>query len=230
MDQLLRFLQTYEIWIYLLLGGVGAVYLHKLLSSYQDWRGAIFGLERENAQRKLSASLTILVLIMLFAATEFVMVSFVSPVLPKTAALLTPTIDLLATPTITLSPEMSAAGTTQPPAVPQAAEAESGCVAGEIEWNLPAAGEEISGSVELFATITIPDLAFYKYEYGQPGSETWVTLAGGNSIKNNELIGTWNTEQLLPGDYRLRLIVYNTQNQQLPACELSIRVIAPKQR
>ena len=79
----------------------------------------------------------------------------------------------------------------------------------------------------MFATINLPDLGYYKYEYNQAGSDTWTTLAGGNVAKNNELIGIWDTELLTPGDYRLRLVVYNSQNQELPACELSVQVTPP---
>lgn len=224
MEQFFRFLQNYEIWVYLLLGAVAVLYLQKFFRSWREWRSAIFGLERENAQRKLSASLSILALLFILAIAEFFLVTFVIPVFPKTTALLTPTLDLLATPTITLSADLAQGGALA--GTPQPALAE-GCIAGQIEWNAPTPGAEVSGAVELYATVSIADLGYYKYEYMQSGSENWVTLTGGNTPKNNELIGTWNTEQLLPGDYRLRLVVYNTQNQQLPPCELPVHVTAP---
>jgi len=226
MEQFFRFLQAYEIWLYLLLGAVAILYFQRFIRSWQEWRSAIFGLERENAQRKFSLSLTILGLLILLAAVEFILVTFVIPAYPKTAALLTPTLDLLATPTITLPPGLAQSGSSSQAETPQPSLAE-GCVAGQIEWNAPSPGEEISGAVELYATINIADLGYYKYEYKQSGSENWVTLTGGNQPKNNELIGTWNTEQLFPGDYQLRLVVYNTQNEQLSPCELPVQVTPP---
>ncbi|MCC6148482.1 MAG: hypothetical protein IT308_13065 [Anaerolineaceae bacterium] len=226
MEQFFHFLQVYETWLYLLLGAVALVYFRRLLRSWQEWRASLFGLERENAQRKLTASISILVLLTFLFAAEFILVSFVIPVFPKTAALLTPTLDLLATPTITLQANL--AGVPAPlPEGTQLPSAGAGCLPEEVEWNAPAAGGEISGAVELYATINIPDLGYYKYEYRQSGSEDWTTLTGGNSPKNNELIGTWNTEALLPGDYQLRLVVYNTQNDQLTPCELQVQVTPP---
>lgn len=225
MDSLFHFLQTYEIWIYLLLGVVGLFYLQRLVRSWSEWHAAVFGLERENAQRKLSAAGSILVLLFFLATAEFVLVSFVMPAYPSTAMLLTPTLDFLATPTITLQPDQQPgqAALAETPAP----SAEGGCVPGEIEWNAPLQQAQVSGAVELFATVNLPDLGYYKYEFIQSGTDVWTTLAGGNTARNNELVGTWNTELLMPGDYRLRLIVFNSQNQELPPCELSVQVIPP---
>lgn len=227
MDQILRFLQAYEIWIYLFLGVVGIFYLQSFIRSWTEWRSAIFGLEKENAQRKLSAAISILALLFFLAAAEFILISFVMPAYPTTAMLLTPTLDLFATPTITLSPGMNLSEADLSDATPVPLSG-GGCVAGQIEWNRPAPQEQVSGAVELYATINIPDLGYYKYEVNQSGTDVWEPLAGGNTVKNNELIGTWNTESRVPGDYRLRLIVHNSQDQELAPCELSLQV-APVQ-
>ena len=83
MDELLRFLQKYEIWIYVVLGVGSLFYIQRLLVAWNEWRNTLFGLERESAQRKLSASLTILILMALIIVSEFAIVSFVVPGFPQ---------------------------------------------------------------------------------------------------------------------------------------------------
>lgn len=222
MEELLRFLATYELWIYILLGAVGVICLRKLIIAWKEWRSTVFGLERENAQRRFGAALSSAILIVLLGAVEFALVSFVAPLYPQSFVSATPTINSLTTPTVLVSalgesPENATKISNPLPS-------SQGCIAGQIEWTFPQAGEEISGSIELRGTVNLPDLAFYKYEFSQPGSDTWTTLAGGNTKKVDEVLGTWNTSALAAGDYRLRLIVYNTQNQALPSCEILIRV------
>ena len=39
--------------------------------------------------------------------------------------------------------------------------------------------------------------------------------------------GTWDTSQLVPGDYLLRLVVTDNVNNLFPACVISVRVVAP---
>ena len=46
MEEVLRFLESNEILIYLITGSVGLFYLFRLLVSWRDWRGTMYGLER----------------------------------------------------------------------------------------------------------------------------------------------------------------------------------------
>jgi hypothetical protein len=102
MDEALRFFRTYEVWIYLLLGLGGLIYLRKFILAWQELRGAGFGLERDSAQARLNQSASALVLLFTLVIIEFVLVSFIAPTMPGATPLLTPTLDLLATSTITL--------------------------------------------------------------------------------------------------------------------------------
>ncbi len=261
MEELLPFLQKYEIWIYVLLGAVAFVYLQRLVSAWRIWQGSVFGLEREIGQRRFSTALTILVLLVIFILVEFVIVSFVAPSYPQVYALPTPTLDLLATPTVTLPVAAEAVTATAaaltgdqvvtsgtPSAggdsTPNAADAKNpapkagtptvaltplaeGCIAGQIEWSYPKSGDEITATVELKGTVNVPNLGFYKYEYAQPGEDVWTTIAAGNQPKVNGQIGFWNTSQLEPGDYLLRLVVADNQNKLFPACQIPVRITKP---
>ena len=140
---------------------------------------------------------------------------------------MTPTVDLLAgnsgtaLPDLVGSPPSIGVGTSNPPV------ASDGCIATQIEWIYSKNGDEISGTVELIGTVNIPTIGFYKYEFSPVGSEEWMTIAAGNQPKFEEMIGVWNTEALIPGDYQLRLVVTDSQNETLPVCTVSVTIAAP---
>lgn len=226
MDELLRFLQKYEAWIYAIIGLGALVYIQRLFHAWNDWRNTLFGLERESAQRRLSAALTVLVLLALLVLSEFLIVSFVIPSLPQQSTLATPTLDLLATATATLPPVQETTPTASSINATVAPLTE-GCTAGVIEWTSPRPGEAVSAAIELKGTVNVPNLGFYKYEYASAGSDTWTTIAAGNQPLVNALIGAWNTTQLVPGDYLLRLVVTDNQNNLFPACVVHIRIVSP---
>jgi hypothetical protein len=230
MDVVLRFLEENEVWIYVVAGLAALLTLRWLLKAWQDWRNSVFGLERDIVQRKLAARLTVLVLLGLLILTEFLIVSFVIPANPRMLTLPTATLDILATPTVTLPAGLGSPQTPTPAdaGLPtQGAPITEGCTSGQIEWIYPKAGDSLAQSVELKGTVNVPNLGFFKYEYTQSGSDTWTTIAAGNSPLVNGTIGFWNTVQLPAGDYLLRLVVVDNQNTFFPACVVSVRIANP---
>jgi hypothetical protein len=230
MEELLPALQKYEVWIYSVLGVIALFYFQKLISAWKEWQGTVFGLERTVAQRRFSTALTVLVLLMLFVFVEFVIVSFVVPAYPQSLAMSTPTIDLLATQTVTLPSAVDSLSVQATPDVtpsPTVVVMEEGCEPGRIEWIFPEPGQEIRSTVELKGTVNVPNLGFYKYEFSRPGEDVWNTIAAGNQPKVEGGIGFWNTSSLVPGDYLLRLVVSDNANELFPACIVPVRVIQP---
>jgi hypothetical protein len=230
MEDLLRFLEQYEAWIYALLGVVGFIYFRKLISEWQEWRSSVFGLERESAQRRLSATLAVVVIISLLATAEFILVSFVAPVYPVANMLQTPTVSVLTTPAGTFA----VAGETEPeeisPLSTQAVVEAGGCAPGVLDWSFPQAGDLVSGVVKLKGTANLSNLGFFKYEFSEVSSDSWTTIAAMNVQRiDEELDGSWNTQALVPGDYRLRLVMTDNENQTLPACEITVRVTPPSE-
>jgi hypothetical protein len=222
MVEILGFLTKYEVWIYILAGGIALVYARKLILALDERRAAVFGLERENANRQLASAGSLMGLMFLLGLAEFVLVTFVSPFVPQAKPLATPTLDLLATPTITLSVRAGVpAGTLGTPAPVRS----NGCIPGQLEFTNVKPGQEFRGTIKLEGTTNVPGFGFYKYEYGQPGQENWVTIAAGNEIKTKAEIGTWNISQLPQGDYELRLVVINQQNESLTPCIVPIRIL-----
>ncbi len=229
MEELLPFLQKFEIWIYIFLGVVAFFPLQRLISAWRTWQGSVFGLEREIAQRRFSTALTVLVLLVLFIFMEFVVVSFVAPSYPQMAAFPTATLDVLATPTVTLpvAAEAATASSGDPLATATSPAIQEGCIPGQIEWISPKSGDEISANILLKGTVNVPNLGFYKYEFSKQGEDLWTTIAGGDQPKVEGEIGFWYIDQRPPGDYLLRLVVTDNQNNLFPACVIPVRVVHP---
>jgi hypothetical protein len=228
MNEIFRFLKANEVWIYVLLGLVGLISLRKFILALREWQGTIFGLERDNAQRRLNESASVLIILILIGAGEFLFNSFVFSTIPDVQVLATETLTVLTTPTVTLQvasglkpTEQLSVSFTQAPAANLPT---NGCVTGKFEFTFPKPTDEVSGIVEIKGSVNLPNLGFYKYEYTQPGSKTWITIAAGNGNKVNEIIGNWDTSQLLPGDYLLHLVAFDNKGQQLPPCETLVKI------
>jgi hypothetical protein len=227
-EDLLRFLETYEIWIYVLVGVICLWYLRKILVDWHEWRAAIFGIEREIAQRRLSFDLTILILALFLGLAQFFLISFIAPDMPRTDIVATPTIDFMATPVTTLAVTLLPATTPTSNSLPTlVVSGADGCVQGTLQWTFPTNNGQLKGTVTLKGTVQVPNLGFYKYEYSAVGSDNWITIAAGNQKMTDKDLGSWDTTQLLPGDYRLRLVVADNKNQALPACTINVRILAP---
>ncbi|GAB1472284.1 hypothetical protein MASR2M66_31620 [Chloroflexota bacterium] len=223
MVDFLKFLAEYEALIYITLA-IGALFSFRwLFRSWREWRVAVFSLEREFSVRRLGRSAVISLLILVFFCVEFSLASFVIPGLPADFFNATPTLDLISTPTGTLSPQIMTqyAGQAQSAPQPNAA----GCVAGQIELIFPEPGEKIRGAIELTGTVNIPNFGFYKYEVAPAGSDTWATIAAGRAVVLAGSLGRWDTSALTPGDYQLRLVVIDNQGTVLTPCVVPVQVV-----
>lgn len=222
MVDLLKFLATYEVLIYIVLAIGGMFSFRWLFRSWREWRVAVFSLEREFSLRRLGRATLISFLIVLFFCFEFSLTSFVLPGLPSDFFLVTPTLDLISTPTGTLSADMMTQFANQPGSIQPNA---SGCMPGQLEVTFPGPGEEIKGVIELTGTVSIPNFGFYKYEVAPNGSSTWATIAAGTSVVVDASLGRWDTTALTPGDYQLRLVVIDNQGTSLPPCIVPVQVV-----
>lgn len=223
MDPLFRFLVQYEVLIYLILT-IGAVFAARSLwKAWAEWHSAFFGLEKELSFQKVRVSGAVFILLIMIGLSQFCLVSFIVPFLPATTFRPTPTADLLLTPAA--SP--SAGDLTAQAGTPAAPAGTIGCIPGQMMISSPAPGGEVKGKIVLTGTVNVPSFGFYKYEYAPQGSETWATIAAGDQVVTNGELGAWDTSQLVPGDYQIRLLVTDNLGQALPACIVPVRVIAP---
>ncbi|HEY5670942.1 MAG TPA: hypothetical protein VIS10_13175 [Anaerolineales bacterium] len=229
MVEALRFFRAYEIWIYLILGLGGLIYIRKFILAWQELREAAFGLERESALGRLNQSASILVVVLALTITEFFLVSFVAPSLPEAIPLLTPTLDLLATTTSTLPPTTLEAGTSPIQATATVASTPAGlaegCIPGQVMITSPPSGTEISGVVVISGTASITNFGFFKLEMKRVEESNWLTILAGNEVKVDDTLGAWNTSLLTPGDHELSLVVTDNQGNSLSPCIIGVRVI-----
>lgn len=221
-----RFLSTYEVLIYIGLAIGGLIAGRWLWRYWNEWREAYYGLEKEFALRRMGRAVALLALVLILACGELLIGSIIVPSLPAAFFLATPTLDLLSTPTGTISADLATQLALTPRPIPTVQGAQ-GCQPGRIVITSPKAGSEVQGTVDIQGTVNIPNLGFYKYEVAPINSDTWATISAGRDIRVNKSLGNWDTTAVTPGDYQLRLVVTDNQGQALPACVIPVRVVPP---
>ena len=224
MAAIYQFLGTYEVLIYIVLAIGGLFAFRWLWRSWSEWRRAVYSLEKEFALRRIGRAVVSLTLLLVLFCGELMTASFIIPSLPASFFLATPTLDLLATPTGTISAELATQIALTPRPVPTIFGGD-GCLPDKLMIASPKAGTEISGIVDIRGTVNIPNFGFYKYEVAPLNSDTWATISAGRKVVVDNLLGKWDTTALTPGDYQLRLIVTDNQGQSLSPCIIPIRVV-----
>ncbi|MGB4596008.1 MAG: hypothetical protein WBI14_08905 [Anaerolineaceae bacterium] len=229
MQLVISFLAGLEVPIYLIMVIVGVVYLRKLIMGLEERRTAVFGLEREAAQSKVTASVSVLILVGLLTVGEFVLVTMLAPKIAEQASYATPTALVTETPTPTLDPTLIPTDATQTPTVfPQAQidGIDSACEAGVLEISDPVHDSDVSGVVEIIGSVNTPSIGSYFYDYSTMGEPNWQTIAAGNTTRVDESLGFWYTNDLVPGPYLLRLVALDNEGKQTAACVIVLRVVA----
>lgn len=224
MGPVYRTLASYEPLIYIALT-IGALFaFRRMWRSWREWRDSVYGLEREFALRRLGQATAAAFLILALVFVEFFVATFIAPSLPATDILATPTLDLLLTPAGTLSPEQATQAALSPVAqeVPSGM---SGCVPDKIMITSPEPGTDVSGTVDITGTASIPNFGFYKYEIALRGSQSWATISAGREPKVNTSLGPWNTTSLTNGEYFLRLVITDNVGMALEPCVIAVRVV-----
>ncbi|HOU00673.1 MAG TPA: hypothetical protein PLE00_08350 [Anaerolineaceae bacterium] len=237
MEYVIKFLADFEVPIYLILGIVAVVYLRRIVISLEEKRTAIFGLEREAAQRKVTAAASILILVGLMTVMEFVVATFLAGELDQAPTFATSTIEVLTTPTTTLSgsiPSTTLSGliptdaTPTPTIYPQAQieGIDSQCVNDILEIDSPEHEAEVKGVVEIIGSVNTPSLGSYRYDFSTMGEPKWQTIAAGSGVHIDENLGNWYTSDLAPGPYMLRLVALDNEGSETSTCVIVVNVTA----
>ncbi len=230
MIEILRYLKELEFLIYFILGIFTVWQLRKFYSAWEELRAAAFGLEKESAQSRLNRSTALLVVLLFLATAEFGLVSFIIPAIPGVEPLPTATLDLLATPTITLVAEtVPSSADVQETSLPGTEIIQTGCIPGEVMITFPENDSTVKDIVEVEGTVNIADFGFYKFEISRAGTDIWLTIQAGDSPKDDEVLGFWDTTQLESGNYYLRLVVIDNQGIQREPCAVYLYVEPPSE-
>lgn len=226
MIEVLEFLNRYSVLIYLLLL-LGAIFAFRSLSlALQEKQTALFQLEKQIAQQRLNRAVATLVLLGLLAFSVFYATVFLWPAMPAAIAMRQTAQPLSLLPTSTLPPElMSNLGLGTP--LPTQTLEISGCIPGQIMISEPKPGQEIRGTITLKGTADIPNFGFYKYEFALAGSDLWTSIQASRDPKRDQELGLWDTRELMPGSYLLRLVVTDNEGNALPPCVIPVRIVAP---
>lgn len=225
MTEALLIIEGYQVWIYLLLGVAGLIYLRQTWHWYRERRDSMFQLERERATSRLARSASLLTLALALMLTTFVLATFVGPAVPASLRPTSlPTVSMLETATIPAATGEASLTTATP--LPTVSVDSSGCQNPLATLTSPKDGDSLTGTVEVDGTANIANFAFFKYEYISltPGS-VWRAVQAVTETRINEKLGTWDTSLLIPGDYALRLVVTDTSGNAPLPCVLRVRIL-----
>jgi hypothetical protein len=226
MGPIYRSLAAYEPLIYIALAIWSLFVFRSMYRSWREWQDSVYSLEREFALTRLVRSTAIALLVLGLVFAEFFIATFVAPALPASDILATPTLNLLASPAGTISPELATQNAISPVLSPVPS-GSSGCIPDQLIITSPEPGEEVNGTVTLVGTANIPNFGFYKYEVTPLGVESWATVSAGRQPRQNDELGDWDTTTLANGDYFLRLVVTDNVGISLEPCVIAIRILNP---
>jgi hypothetical protein len=219
-----RNLATYESLIYVALAIVGLFAFRRMWRAWREWRDSVYGLEREFALRRLGQATAIALIVLGLVFTEFFIATFVAPTLPASDILSTPTLDILASPVGTLSPD-AATQSALSPVTQDVPSGMNGCDPEKIMITAPKSGEVVKGTVTLTGTASVPNFGFYKYEVAPLGTTNWATISAGDKAVKNAKLGDWDTTALANGDYFLQLVIIDNVGVTLDPCVIAVRVL-----
>jgi hypothetical protein len=226
MAPILQFFRSFAILIYLILI-IGLIFaIRNLVRARHEMGGSLYGLERETAHQHTSQAVGVVSLIIFLATAEMVVIVFLAPNVPAFSLLITPTMNPLITSTGTVPPGVLATGGILTPLSTPTAKT-TGCIPGQIMITYPKPGDVVKGQFELIGTANIPNFGFFKYEFSPSGTDVWATIQADRKIRQAESLGSWDTSEITPGNYNLRLVVTDNQGNSLPPCIVPIRIAAP---
>ncbi len=98
---------------------------------------------------------------------------------------------------------------------------------GTVEIIRPEQSATISGYVEIRGSASDDNFAYYQLEYS-PQGRTWTTIGQGQYTRpvHDGLLGKWDTNNLAPGAYQLRLSVADALGNHIRHT-VQVTVMAP---
>jgi hypothetical protein len=217
MTQAVRLIAQFQFQIFAATGLLAALYLSLYLRAHERLSRTPFGLEREALLKRQNSAMAMLTLLVLLAASIYLVVLVVVPQIDQ--SLPGPT------PVIPPTPSPSPVAASQNIVVDS-----SGCHNPNATLTAPKSGQRIAGSFEVDGTANIPNLAFYKFEISGAGTNgEWLSLGVGTEPKVNEKLGSFDATAREPGNYAFRLVVLDSSGNFPPPCVVTVTIagVAP---
>lgn len=228
MSEALNFFKLYENAIYFILGLGGITYGWRFWGAWQRLRNAVFGLEREVAQREVNQAAVVMFLLLMLSMAVFSVVTFSAPFLPVEQLVATPTIDLLAESPINaddgnIESNSGEIATLKP--LPTVSVNPEFCIPDRINITSPIVGDVIRGVINVEGTVDVEDFGFFQVEYARVQDSLWLPISVKNNIIiNGLLVENWDTSLIPSGDYVLQLLVSSSNAAAYDPCRVPIRI------
>jgi LysM repeat protein len=88
----------------------------------------------------------------------------------------------------------------------------------------PRSGAALAGTIRLSGTANVRDFDHYVLDIRPDGSDTFYTFVTSRALVVNGLLGELNTGTYEPGQYWLRLLVYDTAGKFLEPCSVPVTI------
>lgn len=217
--------------------------LRVFYTARNELRVAQFGLERELAERRGGRALTMVLFMLEIIITIWAISSIASPAwsegLPGPTQTARPTF-ITSTPAgggsfdiqNTGPTEISIPATFAPPSTPQGTigprDPRGGCDTNTAWIEYPANGMYVFQVETILGTANIENFGKYRFEIRSlESSEFSLYPRDYDRPMVNGPLGELNPARLLPGEYRFRLVVFNTNNDVMARCEITIWITDP---
>jgi LysM repeat protein len=109
--------------------------------------------------------------------------------------------------------------TSPPPTVPA-----SQCSDPNSVITSPRSGATLTGTIRLSGTANVRDFDHYVLDIRPDGSDTFYTFVTSRALVVNGFLGELNTSAYEPGQYWLRLLVYDTAGNFLEPCSVPVTI------
>ena len=213
MTQAVRLISQFQFQIFAAIGLLAALYLALYLAAHARLGRTPFGLEREALLKRQNSAMAMLTLLVLLAASIYLVVQVVAPQVERSLPGPTP----VSAPTPTASPVAAA----QDIVVDS-----SGCANPNATLTSPKSGQRIAGAFEVDGTANIPNLAFYKFEISGAGTNgEWLSLGVGTTPVMNGQLGSFDATARESGNYAFRLVVLDSSGNFPPPCVVTVTII-----
>ncbi len=225
MLEFLRPIVILDTWIYLLLGLIALFFLRVIVVARQDQTRSIFTLERENANARMTrAFIGLMIVLGLMLGVYYL--SLVTPTIvppPQNTPTPTPLIRIPDTPTpppllLTPTPTNTPLPTPTPifteeetptpvPNAPAPQVQAPNCPNPGSVISQPGNGARVTGVVQVTGVANIDNFDYYKFEFRVPGGEWSFIERYENAVPGGGVLGSWNSDTVVPGEYEFRLVV-----------------------